>query len=291
MLIIKRAKKSETIIELLQSYYAEITQSIGLFDEKQGVTLAHSLLDTALFNVVCGEKEPSNVLNVAALLENAKSQQQPFLWLHHDSNIHLHQYLKKQHLESRASINGYCFLLESTLLSFDAHPAVEMSEIASEEQFYEWCHIFSVCHGIPVESVEQYFSSGWGENRVFQLFSAQLYQKTIACCAMYRKEKNAILLWDSVLPMYRRQGVGSMMVLNRLKLAKSEGLEEAFTFGENDRIKLLKKLGFKSFGKFNVLYHEPSDQELSVGGTQVPAEKQEVAFSEQKLVKKQDADG
>lgn len=290
MLIIKRAQKSETIIELLQSYYAEITQSLGMFDEKQGVSLAHSLLDEALFNVVCGEKEPSNVLNIAALLENAKSQQQPFLWLHHDSNIHLHQYLKRQHLESRASIYGYCFSLESTLLSFDAHPAVEMSEVATEEQFYEWCHTFSVCHGIPVESVEQYFRSGYGDNRVFQLFTAQLYQKTIACCAMYRKDKSAILLWDSVLPMYRRQGVGSMMVLNRLKLAKGEGLEEAFTFGANDRMQLLKKLGFKSFGKFNVLYHEPSDQERS------DTEAQELAGSPEgepqvKSDKQQGADG
>lgn len=290
MLIIKRAQKSETIIELLQSYYAEITQSVGLFDEKQGVSLAHSLLDTALFNVVCGEKEPSNVLNVAALLENAKSQQQPFLWLHHDSNIHLHQYLKNQHLESRASIHGYCFPLESTLLSFDAHPAVEMSEVASEEQFYEWCHTFSVCHGISVDLVEQYFRSGIGENRVFQLFSAQLYQKTIACCAMYRKEKNAILLWDSVLPMYRRQGVGSMMVLSRLKLAKAEGLDEVFTFGANDRMQLLKKLGFKSFGKFRVLYYEPSDQEKSEAESQVLAEAPE-AHSDLKSDKRQDANG
>lgn len=265
MLIIKRAQKSETIIELLQSYYADITKTVGLFDDKQGIVMAHSLLPSALFNVVCGQKEPANVLNVAAMLENAKSQQQPFFWLHHDSNIHLHQYLKNQGMDSRESFYGYCYALDSHMLDFDAHPAVTMAEVVTDEQFYEWCHTFSLCHGVPVDIVEQYFKSGVGEDRVYQLFIAQLYQKTIACCAMYRDEKHALLLWDSVLPMYRRQGVGSMMVLNRLQKAKEDSLEEAFTFGAQDRIQLLKKLGFKSFGKFNLLYHEESMLDASDG--------------------------
>ncbi len=261
MLIIKRAQKSETVVDLLQSYYADITKTVGLFDEKQGVTMAHSLLKPALFNVLCGSKEPENVLNVAALLEQAKSQSLPFLWMHHDANIHLHQYLKNQGLEHRVSMHGYCYQLETKVLDFDAHPAVVMIEVSTDEHFYEWCHVFSVCHGIPEEDVEKYFRSGTGENRVFQMYIAQLYQKTIACCAMYRKDKDALLLWDSVLPVYRRQGVGTMMALNRLQEAKKAGLSCAFSFGIHDRHALLKKLGFKSFGKFSVLYYDGADQQ------------------------------
>ena len=59
-----------------------------------------------------------------------------------------------------------------------------------------------------------------------------------------------LLLWDSVLPMYRRQGVGSMMVLSRMK-GKEAGCEHMY-YGEDSYYALVRSLGFKSFAKFNV---------------------------------------
>ena len=57
---------------------------------------------------------------------------------------------------------------------YSSHPAVTLNEVDSEEGFFEWCHVFSQCHGIPVEDVEAYFKSGFGENRGFQMYCASL---------------------------------------------------------------------------------------------------------------------
>ena len=63
--------------------------------------MAHSLTDSPMLNLVCGFQEPANVLNVAALLESAKRQEKSFLWMTHDSNIHLEQYLNTEGYTNR----------------------------------------------------------------------------------------------------------------------------------------------------------------------------------------------
>lgn len=253
MLIIKKSAKTEMITELLQSYLAQVSQKVGIFDEKQGVAMSHSLLDVDFFNLVCGFKEPANVLNVASLLELAKSQGPAFLWMCHESNIHLTQYLKKQGLSSRANIQGLYRSISSELPTYDNHPAVTMVEVTTEEHFYEWCHVFATCHGLTDEVVETYFRPSFGEEGACDLFLAQVYQKSIASSAMYIKNQQCLMLWDAVLPAYRRQGVGSMMLLERMKLAKEAGCNGVYAFGLYAMLETLKGLGFKSFAKFNLL--------------------------------------
>ena len=68
--------------------------------------MAHALMDSPIFNVILGHTEPPNVLNVAALLEKAKEHGKPFLWMSHDANIHLAQYLKTEGLQQRGSLRG-----------------------------------------------------------------------------------------------------------------------------------------------------------------------------------------
>ena len=252
MLIIKRSERIETIIELLQSFLARVSQDVGIADEKQGIMMTHSLMDTPLFNLICGYEEPANVLNVAALLENAKRQEKSFLWLTHDANIHLEQYLRSEGLDKTGSLQGCYYKLSTKAPEYTSHPAVSLNEVDSDEKFFEWCHVFAVCHGLSVEDVEAYFKSGYGENRGFQMYTAQVYQKTIGCCVLYTEGNRGLLLWDSVLPMYRRQGVGSMMVLNRMQTAKTAGCEHIYAFGDNSYLQLLRSLGFKAFAKFNL---------------------------------------
>lgn len=257
MLIIKRAEKTETIIELLQSFLAKHSQKVGVFDEKEGVVLSHSLSPVDLFNVVLGSKEPQNVLNVASMLADAKSHEEPFFWLSHESNIHLGQYLKNQGLSLKGMLTGCYYSLTGHIADFSKHPAVTMVEVTSDELFYEWCHLFAKCHGLELETVEEYFKASFHEESGLQLFISQVYQKSIGCCAMYTQDKLSLLLWDAVLPVYRRQGVGSMMVITRMKIAKEAGCEGVYAFGIYAMLEVLKGVGFKVFGRFNIYRYDP----------------------------------
>lgn len=252
MLIIKRSEKTETIIELLQSFFAQITKSVGIVDEKQGIMVAHSLLSSALFNIVCGCVEPTNILNVTALLESAKRQEKPFLWMTHDMNIHLSQYLRNEGLIPSGSLQGLYYKIAAQTPAYTSHPAVELLEVTTDEHFFEWCHVFAQCHGLNVDDVEVYFGSGTGEDKKFQMYIAQVYQKSIGACVLHLEGNKALLLYDSVLPMYRRQGVGSMMAIGRLKVAQEAGCEHAYAFGEHGSYAMFKSLGFKAFAKFNL---------------------------------------
>ena len=257
MLIIKRAEKTETIIELFQSFLSQHSQQIGIFDEKEGIVLSHSLTTVDLFNVVLGAKEPENVLNVASMLADAKSHEEPFLWLAHESNIHLAQYLKNQGLSHKGLLTGCFYNLTGSIAGFDKHPAVSMVEVTTDELFYEWCHLFATCHGLEMETVEAYFKASFHDESHLQLFISQVYQKSIGCCAMYTQDKLGLLLWDAVLPVYRRQGVGSMMVISRMELAKEAGCEGVYAFGMHAMLEMLKGIGFKAFGRFNIHRYDP----------------------------------
>lgn len=260
MLIIRRAEKAETLISLLQSFHIQLAEKIGVLEEKQGIIMHHSQSNVAIFNKVFGYKEPSNVLNIAALLEHAKAQGHSFLWLAPESNINLHQYLIGQDLDRREALTGFYYNLTWHMPDFESHPAVQLLEVESEEQYYEWCHVFSLCHGADLDVVHQYFQSGYGEERDYTLYMAQVYQKTIACCAFYTHDKQALLLWDSVLPMYRRQGVGSMMALSRMNIAKKLECEGIYTLGMQGYAAMLKDIGFKVVGKFQVFFHSSEEK-------------------------------
>lgn len=253
MLVVKRTVKTESIIGLLQSYHSKLSKTQGSSEKKKSILLSHSGLNSPLFNVISGFKEPSNVLNIAALLEKAKSLGKSFLWVMHHRNVNLGQYLMNQGLVKREALQAFYYKLSNKVASYESHPAVKMVEVDTEELFYEWCQVFSSCHGIPFEEVCEYFKSGYGESRFYQLFLAQVYQKSIACSAMYINDEKALLLWDSVLPMYRRQGVGSMMILSRMKIAKENGCKAAYAFGVYSLASLFKSVGFRAFTRFEVL--------------------------------------
>lgn len=256
MLILKRAKKAEAIIRLLQSYFEELSASNGMFDRKEDIVLYHSMNDYSLFNVVSGYSEPENVLNIAALLELARSQGYPFLWLAHSSNKNLNQYLLKHGLSERGDIRALYFNMRDCQAKFEAHPAVDFVPVVNIEQFYEWCHIFSECYGIPQDIVESYFKSSFKEGEPC-LYLASLYQKAIGCSALHIEGQSALLLWDSVLPMYRRQGVGSMMILSRMQVARDSGLDHIYSFAMDPMLEVYTELGFNTFAKFNILRYDP----------------------------------
>jgi hypothetical protein len=253
MLVVRRAEKTETLVALYHAYCTQVVKKIGVFEEKQNIFMHHSKLESALFNRVLGCEDPSNVLNCAALLEHAKAFNKKFLWMLHDSNVNLLQYLLTQDLDRREPEMGFYFNLNWRMPNYESHPAVSLLEVESEEQFYEWSAVFAECHGISFEDVCDYFSSGYGDDRCYSLYMAQVYQKTIGCSAMFVHEKNALLLWDSVLPMYRRQGVGSMMALSRMKQAKALECENVYAVGMESFAAMLRDIGFRSFAKFQVL--------------------------------------
>ena len=107
---------------------------------------------------------------------------------------------------------------------------------------------------------------GHGEDRHFQMYFAQVYQKTIGCCILSIEDNKALLLWDAVLPMYRRQGVGSMMVLERLKIAKEQGCDHAYALGSYAHLATLRTLGFKPFANFNLVRFDQDNTMDEVNG-------------------------
>lgn len=264
MLVVKRTVKTEKIISLLQSYYSKLSKTQGSAEKKKGIQMYHSSIDIALFNVISGYQEPSNVLNVASLLEKAKALGCSFIWLLHHRNINLQQYLTNQGLSRREPLQAFYYKLSNKMASYESHPAVELAEVTSEEMFYEWCQVFATTKGLDFNQVCDYFQAGYGENRVYQLFLAQVYHKSIGACAMYTDKGSALLLWDAVLPMYRRQGVGSMMVLSRMKMAKEMGCKSVYAFGVYSLASLLKSIGFRAFTRFEMLCFD-KDVELDDG--------------------------
>lgn len=261
MLIIRRAEKAETLVNLLQSFYTQLSKRFGVLEKKQGIVSHHAKLNEAMFNVVIGYREPSNVLNIAALLEHVKKLQEPFIWLAYDDNANLAQYLVSQGLDKREPMQGFCYNLSWRMPKYESHPAVKLFEVTTEEQFYEWAHVFALSHGVSFEKVCTYYQSGYGEDRDYILYMAQVYQKTIGCCALYVHENNALMLADTVLPMYRRQGVGSMMALHRMEVAKQLECEGIYAMGMQSYAAMLKDLGFRAFGNYQLFYCEPEGSE------------------------------
>jgi GNAT superfamily N-acetyltransferase len=256
MLVIKRAKKTDHLTQLLQHYCEALTDNIGALEVKDQASLYHSGLPIAYFNKLIVTGMSVNYMEVSALLENAKQYELPFVCMLNQSLIDLKQVVKKSMCQ-KGSFSGMYYNLRYDIMKYDAHPAAKLIEVQTQEQLYEWVDVFCHAFNLQHDQVERVCSGLISQESPIKLYIVQVYQKTIACSMTVIKDDQALLLWDTVLPMYRRQGVGSMMLLERLEQCKSNGIKEAYTLGFHSSYESAKHVGFKPFVKLGFYRYDP----------------------------------
>jgi hypothetical protein len=244
MLVIHRSKKIDALVKLFEAYCNNLTKSIGEIDIKDQALWYNSNSDIAYFNFLSLIGVSVNFLEVSSLLEKAKASKVPFIAMAHNSLIDIKQLLS-QELSYKGNLHGLHFNLRYDLMQYDAHPAAKVIEVKTAEQYYEWVDIFSHAYDLNREQVEKAYNSALAEDSQLILHIMQVYQKTVACSLSVKDGEKVLLLWDTVLPMYRRQGLGSMMILQRLFDFQEQGVKDVFSLGFYSSYDLARSVGFK----------------------------------------------
>ncbi|UTC24801.1 hypothetical protein MMH89_01370 [Candidatus Comchoanobacter bicostacola] len=261
MLVTKRKRRSETLLGLLYDYCGILATGLGSIDDKESSFAYHTGLTLPYFNIVASRVNESNHLEIQALIELAKQQEQPFTAIFNCKDQWVKQGLGED-LIMRGSITGMMCKIGASLKSYEAHPAAKLVEVNTQELFYEWVHVFCQSYDLPIEDIERVFAPCINDSVPLQLHIVQIYQKTIACCVTLFKEDKALLLWDTVLPMYRRQGIGNMMMLGRMKLCSEHQCSEVYSFGMHASKDSLQSIGFKKVGRYDLYrYDKPLEED------------------------------
>ncbi len=256
MLVIHRSKKIDALVKLFEVYCSSLTKSIGNIDLKDQALWYNSGSNIAYFNILSMMGVSVSFLEVSALLEKAKATNVPFIALAHNGLIDIKQLLS-QDLQHKGNMHGLHYNLRYELMQYDAHPAAKVIEVKTAEQYYEWVDIFSHAHDLNREQVEKIFQGALTEDSHLILHIMQVYQKTVACSLSVKDGEKVLLLWDTVLPMYRRQGLGSMLLLQRLFEFQEQGVKDVFSLGFYSSYDLARSVGFKHLVKLQFYRYDP----------------------------------
>ncbi|MDC3180831.1 hypothetical protein OAT84_01635 [Gammaproteobacteria bacterium] len=255
MLVIRRSKKIDALAKLMEVYSHALSKNIGTLKIKDQAFFYNSGLDIAYFNLLAVIGVSVNFLEVSALLEASKQKKVPFMGLVHDGLIDIKQ-LFSQELAFKGRLSGLHYSLKYEMMQYDAHPAAQVIEVKTPEQFYEWVDVYTHAYDLDPTQVEALFK-GAVESHEMVLHIMQVYQKTVACTLSVRYEDQVLLLWDTVLPMYRRQGLGSMMMLKRLFEFQEQGVKDAYAVGFYSSYDLARSIGFKNLVTLPFYRYDP----------------------------------
>lgn len=95
------------------------------------------------------------------------------------------------------------------------------------------------------------------EQRQLNFFLVKKNNEFVGACGFFVQDGTAGFYADGVFRKYRNQGIGSQMILQRMRLAKEMGCENAIAHCMSMSVSVYKKQGFSMLGSLNLHVSEP----------------------------------
>ncbi|MDN5247971.1 MAG: GNAT family N-acetyltransferase [Wolbachia endosymbiont of Tyrophagus putrescentiae] len=194
----------------------------------------------SLFNFVFCDGESS----IDKTLNYLRERNVEATWVHMKSKSILEQYgIKRISTPKKALLNIKNYFSPPDVVPNLKLQIVDSSELLEQLDSYT-AQIFYHNAGV----VSTFLRGLPDDTSKLKFFLVILNDKVVGTCAIYIQDNIAGFYSDGILPMYRNQGIGTQMVLERIKIAKEFKCEYVIAHCMKPSVNLYKRLGFQMLG-------------------------------------------
>lgn len=169
----------------------------------------------------------------------------PFLWLSDKWSETLDTKLQKLGLSSEP--------MSGMIGAFDDLDDIETDpRISITEDLDLWFHIASRVWETPIEMLRVFLRALEAKHDHEVLFVAKIDGEAVGCAALHFDGKTAGFHWNSVLPEYRGQGIGSGLARERIRCAKERGYKVGTAACRDSSIGIFQRLGFEKASEMGI---------------------------------------
>ncbi|WP_253299890.1 GNAT family N-acetyltransferase [Wolbachia endosymbiont of Chironomus riparius] len=238
----KEIRCSDLVTKNLKDYmlYAANLSKWEIHDEFDDTVFIINGSREFLFNFVFCDNE----LSIQKTLNYLKARNIQATWVYVKKRKILAKYgIKHVSTPKKALLNVTNYFLPP-----DVVPNLKL-KIIDNNQLLEQLDLYtSKIFNHNIGAVSEFFRGLPNDTSKLRLFFATLNDEFIGTCGIYIQDNVAGFYSDGVLPIYRNQGIGTQMVLERIKIAQKFKCKYAVAHCMKSSINLYERLGFKMFG-------------------------------------------
>ncbi|MDD9331610.1 MAG: GNAT family N-acetyltransferase [Wolbachia sp.] len=168
-----------------------------------------------------------------------------------DSHMKIRDTLAKHEIKHVSTPKKALLNMKNYFLPADIMPNLKL-KIIDSNQLLEQLDLYTskiFYHDIGIVSTFFRGLSDYNyENSGLRFFLVMLNDEVVGTCGIYIQDGVAGFYSDGVLPIYRNQGVGTQMVLERIKMAQHLKCKYIVAHCMKPSVNLYKRLGFKMIG-------------------------------------------
>lgn len=220
-------------------YVASLSQW-EVHDEFDGSTFIINGTRESLFNFVFCETEVS----IHKTLDYLRKRDIEATWVQMKTKNSLERYgVKYASTPKKALLNMKNYFLLADVVPNLKFTIVDSSQLLEQ---LDLCTSQIFHHNIGI--VSTFFRGLPSDTSQLKFFLATLNEKIVGTCGIYIQGNVAGFYSDGILPMYRNQGIGTQMVLERIKMAQQCKCEYIIAHCMKPSVNLYKRLGFQMLG-------------------------------------------
>jgi GNAT superfamily N-acetyltransferase len=218
-------------------YIAEVSQlELKVSGDYIAITTSET---TAGFNYLSGIGEDS--AEFIPLIDYFKQHNRSFAWFSFPQTPVLERTLVDNRLVHIAPVACVtCDLSQET----EAESNADFVPVTTPEQFDAWCQILASTWNRTVDITKRFYRGLYPSSRM-QLYLVRKDQHYAGCCILDIQGAIAGCYWDCVLPEFRQQGLGTIMIEQRKAIAKTHGCTHIVAQCLDSSVGIYQKAGFK----------------------------------------------
>lgn len=230
---------------------AKVDSSPDLLRVKTG--LPHELLN-GIFRARIPEENPQAAID--AVLSDFLSERIPMMWWVGPSTEprNLGKYLEDSGLDHAGELSGMAIDLDALLAHLSPPPELSIDPVRDEETLKVWLTALATGYELPdaaVRGLFDYFrSSGFGPDAPVRNYLGRWKGEPVASSSLFFGGGVAGV-YVTVVPEFRKQGIGAAMTLVPLRVARAAGYRVGITHVPDYRLGFHRKLGFKPYCSFS----------------------------------------
>ncbi|WP_341807778.1 GNAT family N-acetyltransferase [Wolbachia endosymbiont (group E) of Neria commutata] len=248
---VKKLHYSNFITQNLKDYiiYAANLSKWEVHDEFDNTIFTINGTKESLFNFVFCEDQYIE-LSIQKTLEYLRERNVEATWVI-NSHMKTKDILEKYEIKHVSTPKKALLNIKNYFLPDDVVPNLRLNAVNSS-YLLEQLDLYTskiFYHNIGVVSTFFRGLSNYDyENSGLRFFLVTLNDEIVGTCGIYIQDNVAGFYSDGVLPMYRNQGIGTQMVLERIKLAKQLECKYIVAHCMKPSVNLYKRLGFQMLG-------------------------------------------
>ncbi len=155
---------------------------------------------------------------------------------------------------------------------YSAPDGFEIEAVEDESGLRQYFEVWALGHKYPPHIVDPfvrlYRELGFDEDRPSRLYLGYTDGDPVATSMVIRVGDTASVWWVTVLPEARQQGLGVLMTVNPLMVAREQGCHLASLFSSSNGYQLYKSLGFQEYTNLSYyVWLNKAPPEKEGGGT------------------------